>query len=448
MTQDNESLDYAADAESIIKGIDSDLKKYVRLGWLVLLGGIGSFILWASIAPLDKGVPLHGTVTVSSNQKAIQHEAGGTVDEILVKEGQVVQEGQTLVRMNATHADAEAESTRVQYITANAMQTRLAAERDGLNSIDFSVAFTNDLTTPKVQESIRQQRQVFKTRKKALRSALLVIDKTIVNQKTRIQGLSNSVASKQTQKNAITTQLNNIRGLAEEGYMPANRVLELEQTLASLDAQMATDQADIASAKGEIETLKVEKIQRRGEYQKEVNSRLAEVQQQASTLKSRLKDLDRNVQNIAIKAPVDGAIVGLAVFTAGAVIPPGFTLMNIVPEHDNLVVEGQLPVHLIDKVHADLPVNLLFTAFNQNQTPTIPGVVTQVSADRFTDENTGMPFYKVVSKVAPDSLHLVQDLKIRPGMPVEMFIKTGERSLMNYLLKPLFDHLQLALSEE
>lgn len=99
-------------------------------------------------------------------------------------------------------------------------------------------------------------------------------------------------------------------------------------------------------------------------------------------------------------------------------------------------------------MHADLPVNLLFTAFNQNQTPTIPGVVTQVSADRFTDENTGMPFYKVVSKVAPDSLHLVQDLKIRPGMPVEMFIKTGERSLMNYLLKPLFDHLQLALSEE
>ncbi len=435
-------------SKAIIEDIDSDLKTYNRLGWLILIGGIGSFIIWASLAPLDKGVPLHGKVTVSSNQKAIQHEAGGTVEEILVKEGQIVQQGQTLINMNATHAASEAESTRVQYITANAMQARLIAERDGLAQIDFAAGFDNELDDPKIQESMLLQRQVFQSRRKAIRSTLLVIDKTIGNQLAKIQGLTASVASKQTQKNAITKQLDNMRGLADEGYMPANRVLELEQTLASLDAQIAADDGNIVSAKGEVETLKLEKIQRKREYQKEVNSQLADVQQQASTLKSRLLDLDRNVSNIAIKAPVDGAIVGLTVFTKGAVIPAGFTVMNIVPEHDHLVVEGQLPVHLVDKVHADLPVNLLFTAFNQNETPTIPGIVTQVSADRFTDENTGMPFYKVVSKVAPDSLHLIKDLKIRPGMPVEMFIKTGERSLMNYLLKPLFDHMQLALSEE
>ncbi len=435
-------------SKAIIEDIDSDLKTYNRLGWLILIGGIGSFIIWASLAPLDKGVPLHGKVTVSSNQKAIQHEAGGTVEEILVKEGQIVQQGQTLINMDATHAASEAESTRVQYITANAMQARLIAERDGLAQIDFAAGFDNELDDPKIQESMLLQRQVFQSRRKAIRSTLLVIDKTIGNQLAKIQGLTASVASKQTQKNAITKQLDNMRGLADEGYMPANRVLELEQMLASLDAQIAADDGNIVSAKGEVETLKLEKIQRKREYQKEVNSQLADVQQQASTLKSRLLDLDRNVSNIAIKAPVDGAIVGLTVFTKGAVIPAGFTVMNIVPEHDHLVVEGQLPVHLVDKVHADLPVNLLFTAFNQNETPTIPGIVTQVSADRFTDENTGMPFYKVVSKVAPDSLHLIKDLKIRPGMPVEMFIKTGERSLMNYLLKPLFDHMQLALSEE
>lgn len=435
-------------SQAIIEGIDTDLKTYNRLGWLILIGGIGSFIIWASLAPLDKGVPLHGKVTVSSNQKAIQHEAGGTVDEILVKEGQIVEQGETLINMNPTHAASAAESTRVQYITANAMQARLIAERDAKKEIDFATAFDNELDDPKVQESMLLQQQVFQSRRQAIRSTLSVIDKTIGNQLAKIQGLTASVASKQTQKNAITKQLDNMRGLADEGYMPANRVLELEQTLASLDAQIAADQGNIDSAKGEVETLKLEKIQRKREYQKEVNSQLAETQQQAGTLKSRLLDLDRNVSNIAIKAPVDGAIVGLAVFTKGAVIPAGFTVMNIVPEHDHLVVEGQLPVHLVDKVHADLPVNLLFTAFNQNETPTIPGIVTQVSADRFTDENTGMPFYKVVSKVAPDSLHLIKDLQIRPGMPVEMFIKTGERSLMNYLLKPFFDHLQLALSEE
>lgn len=435
-------------AQSIIHDIDADLTKYSRLGWLILLGGIGGFIIWACLAPLDKGVPLHGKVTVSSNQKAIQHEAGGTVDEILVKEGQVVRQGQVLVKMNPTHAASAAATTRVQFITTSAMQARLIAERDAKSQIDFHSVFPNSLDDPKVRESIALQKQVFRSRRQAIRSMLSVIDKNIANQSSRIIGLKTSVASKQVQKNAITTQLNNMRNLANEGYMPANRVLELEQTLASLDAQIATDQVNINSAKGEIETLKAEKIQRRGEYQKEVNSQLADAQQQASAYQSRLTDLDRNVENIAVKAPVDGAIVGLAVFTKGAVIPPGFTLMNIVPENDHLVVEGQLPVHLVDKVHSDLPVNLLFTAFNQNETPTIPGIVTQVSADRFTDENTGMPFYKVVGKVSPDSLHLVKDLKIRPGMPVEMFIKTGERSLMNYLLKPLFDHLQLALSEE
>jgi protease secretion system membrane fusion protein len=154
------------------------------------------------------------------------------------------------------------------------------------------------------------------------------------------------------------------------------------------------------------------------------------------------------VQNVDIKAPVAGTVVGLNVFTKGAVIAPGFKIMDIVPQEDGLVVEGQLPVHLVDKVHPDLPVNLMFTAFNQNKTPRIPGVVTQVSADRFVDEKTGQPYYKVVTKVAPEGLKMIYNLKIRPGMPVDMFIKTGERTMMNYLMKPILDHLKLSMTEE
>jgi membrane fusion protein, protease secretion system len=136
------------------------------------------------------------------------------------------------------------------------------------------------------------------------------------------------------------------------------------------------------------------------------------------------------------------------VFTKGAVVAPGFKLMDIVPKEDGLVIDGQLPVNLVDKVYAGLPVNMLFTAFNQNKTPRIPGVITNVSADRFTDERTGQPYYKVTSKVAPEGLKLIDGLKIRPGMPVEMFIVTGERTMMNYLFKPIFDHLKLSMSEE
>ena len=165
-------------------------------------------------------------------------------------------------------------------------------------------------------------------------------------------------------------------------------------------------------------------------------------------LQNQLKGLDRNVQNIEIKAPVAGTVVGLSVFTKGAVVAPGFKLMDIVPVEDSLVVEGHLPVHLVDKVYAGLPVSLIFTAFNQNKTPHIPGEVVNVSADRFIEEQTGQPYYKVTSKVAPEGVKMIVNLKIRPGMPVDMFVKTGERTMMNYLLKPILDHLKLSMSEE
>ena len=230
--------------------------------------------------------------------------------------------------------------------------------------------------------------------------------------------------------------------------MATNRVLESEQTLAGINANISEGVGNIGRAKRQVSELKLQKIQRNQEYQKEVRTQLSEAQKQADALQSQLKGLDRNVQNIEIKAPVAGTVVGLSVFTKGAVVAPGFTLMDIVPVEDSLVVEGQLPVHLVDKVYPGLPVSLIFTAFNQNKTPHIPGEVVNVSADRFIEEQTGQPYYKVTSKVAPEGVKMIYNLKIRPGMPVDMFVKTGERTMMNYLLKPILDHLKLSMSEE
>jgi membrane fusion protein, protease secretion system len=151
---------------------------------------------------------------------------------------------------------------------------------------------------------------------------------------------------------------------------------------------------------------------------------------------------------VLVKAPVDGTVVGVNVFTRGGVIGPGFKMMDIVPSDDPLIVEGHVPVHLIDKVHPDLPVEFIFTAFNRNLTPHVPGIVTQVSADRFVDEDTGQPYYKLKAQVAPEGMKMVSDLQIRPGMPVELFVKTGERTMMNYILKPILDHLKMSMTEE
>ena len=428
--------------------IDTDLTKYIRLGWWIVIGGLGSFMVWASFAPLDKGVPLTGTVAVASSKKAIQHETGGTVDAILVKEGDVVKAGDVLVRMNNVQAGADAETARVQYIAARTMQARLEAERDGKNGVALPKEFANEKKDARVIENIALQKQISSSRQAAIRSELSAIDENIAGLISQMDGLEESVTSKREQKALITEQLAGMRDLAKEGYMATNRVLESEQTLAGINANISADIGNIGRSKRQVSELKMQKIQRNQEYQKEVRTQLSEAQKQADALQNQLKGLDRNVQNIEIKTPVAGTVVGLSVFTTGAVVAPGFKLMDIVPVDDSLVVEGQLPVHLVDKVYAGLPVNLIFTAFNQNKTPHIPGEVVNVSADRFIEEQTGQPYYKVTSKVAPEGVKLIYNLKIRPGMPVDMFVKTGERTMMNYLLRPILDHLKLSMSEE
>ncbi|MEQ1599586.1 MAG: HlyD family type I secretion periplasmic adaptor subunit [Methylotenera sp.] len=428
--------------------IDTDLTKYTRLGWWIVIGGLGGFLLWASLAPLDKGVPLSGTVAVASNKKAIQHEVGGTVEAILVKEGAIVKAGDVLVRMNNVQAGADAETARVQYIAARTMQARLEAERDGRSGVALPKEFTDAQSDPRVLESIALQEQISSSRQAAIRSELAVISESIVGLNSQIQGLEASLLSKREQQSLVIEQLSGMRDLAKEGYMATNRVLETEQNLASINANISADMGTIARTRSQISELKLQKLQRNQEYQKEVRTQLSEAQKQASALENQLKGLDRNVSNINVKAPVAGTVVGLSVFTKGAVVAPGFKLMDIVPKEDNLVVEGQLPVYLVDKVYPGLPVNLMFTAFNQNKTPHIPGEVVNVSADRFIEEQTGQPYYKVTSKVAPEGMKLIYNLKIRPGMPVEMFVKTGERTMMNYLLRPILDHLKLSMSEE
>ena len=451
MTQSENSIQLYKEPSSTdiaASSIDTDLTKYIRLGWWIVIGGLGSFLLWASLAPLDKGVPLTGTVAVASSKKAIQHETGGTVEAILVKEGDIVKAGDVLVRMNNVQAGADAETARVQYIAARTMQARLEAERDGKIGVALPKEFANETKDARVLENISLQKQISSSRQAALRSELSAIDENIAGLISQMQGLEDSVTSKREQKALITEQLAGMRDLAKEGYMATNRVLESEQTLAGINANISADIGNINRSKSQVSELKMQKIQRNQEYQKEVRTQLSEAQKQADALQNQLKGLDRNVQNIDIKAPVAGTVVGLSVFTKGAVVAPGFKLMDIVPVEDSLVVEGHLPVHLVDKVYAGLPVSLIFTAFNQNKTPHIPGEVVNVSADRFIEEQTGQPYYKVTSKVAPEGAKMIYNLKIRPGMPVDMFVKTGERTMMNYLLKPIFDHLKLSMSEE
>lgn len=430
--------------------VNTDARVYSRIGWLVVLVGVCGFLLWAVLAPLDKGVPMPGTVTKEGNRKAIQHQTGGTVDEILVHDGDVVKAGQLLVRMNKVTASAQLESARAQYFAARASEARLQAERDGLATVSFPPALVKYKEDPRVAISINAQSALYSSRKLALQSELSAIDENIAGLKSQIKGLEESRDSKRVQLNILKEQLDGLRDLSKDGYVARNRLLDLERTYAQVNGAISEDIGNIGRAQRQVLEQNLHRIQRREETQKEVRTQLADMQREAEALMSRLDGFEYEVRNAEVKSPVDGIVVGSNIFTRGGVVGPGAKMMEVVPSSDRLVVEGQLPVNLIDRVHRDLPVELIFSAFNSNRTPHISGVVTQVSADRTVDERTGQPYYKVRAIVTPEGAKMIAEHKmdVQPGMPVEMFVKTGERTLMSYLLKPVFDRSKTAMSED
>jgi protease secretion system membrane fusion protein len=430
--------------------VNTDARAYSRVGWLIVLLGVGGFLLWALLAPLDKGVPLSGTVAKESNRKSVQHQTGGTVQRILVRDGDVVKAGQVLVRMNPVVAQSAYDMTEGQYLTARATEARLLAERDGQGRIRFPDQLEKRRNEPRVAEMMALQNQLLTSRRGSLQNELGAVDESIAGLKLQVQGLQESRDSKKEQVRLLKEQLDGMRDLARDGYVARNRLLDLERTYAQLAGAISEDIGNIGRSQRQVIELTLRKSQRVQDYQKEVRTLLADTQKEAEALGARLEGQQFELGNVEVRAPVDGTVVGLAVFTQGGVVPAGFKLMDIVPSGDPLIVEGQLPVNLVDKVQPGLKVELIFSAFNTNRTPHIEGEVVNVSADRSVDERTGTPFYKVRVRVTPNGARQIaqHQLNIIPGMPVELFIKTGERTMMNYLLKPVFDRARSALSED
>jgi protease secretion system membrane fusion protein len=430
--------------------VNTDARAFSRVGWLIVVLGLGGFLAWGLFAPLDKGVPLSGTVAKESNRKAIQHQTGGIVKEILVKDGDVVKEGQVLVRMNGVLAKSAYETTEAQYLTARASEARLTAERDGQKTITFPAELMQRKNEPRVAELMALQSQLITSRQMSLQNELGSVDENIAGLKDQIKSLEESRESKKAQMGYLKEQLDGMRDLAKEGYVARNRLLDLERTYAQLSGQISEDIGNIARARRQVLELSLRKAQRAQDYQKEVRTQLSDTEREAEALSARLQGQKFEVDNVELKSPVSGTVTSLAVFTQGGVVQPGFKMMEIVPTNDPLVIEGNLAVNLVDRVHPGLKTELIFSAFNVNKTPHIEGEVEQVAADRSVEERTGAPYYKVRVKVTPAGQKKIAEhhMDVRPGMPVELFVKTGERTPLNYLLKPIFDRARSSLAEE
>lgn len=428
--------------------VSLDARKHTRLGWIIILAGIGGFLVWAMFAPLDKGVPATGSVAVASNRKTIQNQAAGTVDDVLVKDGDVVKSGQVLVRMNDVMPKAQVDITRGQYFAVLATHDRLVAERDGKAVITFSPDLDKARSDPRAAGAIASQAELFNARRGAFQSEMAAADEAIAGLREQQHGLEEARDNIKQQLKFLKEQLDGMRDLAKDGYIARNRLLETERTYAQINGSMAESVGNIGHVQRQVSETMLRKTLRQEEYQKEVRTQLTEMDKEIDSLTAKLHEQEFELANVLVRAPVDGTVVGVNIFTHGAVVPSGGHLMDLVPSDDPLIVEGQIPVNLIDKVHVGLKVDMTFSAFNRNQTPHIEGEITQVSADRVVDEKSGQSFYRFRAETTAAGKKALARLELRPGMPVEVFIKTGERTMMSYLMKPVFDRAHNAMTEE
>ncbi len=422
--------------------------KVSLLGWLIAILGFGGFMVWAAIAPLDEGVPVSGQVVVTGNRKVVQNLSPGLVEAILVKEGDEVKSGDVLVRLGATTARAQYEMARSQWLATKTAEARFMADSQGKPQISFPQALLAETKDPRAANAMAVQTQLLRARQAGLAADMGVMQSTIAGFESGMAGLEDARRAKEEQAKFLREELKGLRELASEGYLPRNRLSEQERLLVQLTGAIAEDTANLGRARQNILEVRMRMQARQQEYRKEIEIGLSDVQKETTSLDSRLSGLAFELANTVVKAPSEGVVVGLNVYTIGGVLPAGHALMELVPKKEALKVDVQIPTHMIDKVRVGLPVQINFPAFNQRTTPQIAGQFIQVAADATSDpQGKVAPFYRGQVVVTPEGMGKLKAHEIKAGMIAEVFIKSGERTLLNYLFKPLQDRLRSALTE-
>ncbi|MGE5526355.1 MAG: HlyD family type I secretion periplasmic adaptor subunit [Rhodospirillaceae bacterium] len=427
--------------------LDADWSKAVRIGLVILGVGFGGFLAWAALAPLDEGVPASGVVAVESKHKRIDHLTGGRVEKILVKEGQRVRAGDDLIVLNEVEVKAALKAVESQWRVAAGTEARLKAEREGATSVSFPVGL-REARDQEATNVMRAQSQLFHSRRSALEGELKMIRSSVQGLEAQMKSLRQLLAGRQRQVELFEEQLKAFRRLHADNFVSRNALLDMERQLAEVQSKQSEDLANIAAVEARLAEFRMREAQRKIEYQREVETQLADAQREAATLGERLVAQRELYARLAIRAPVDGVVVDLAANTPGGVIKPGDRIMDIVPEGDALIIDAQVAPQYIDRVHPGLEADVHFDAYmSRAERPVIHGKVSIVSADILTDPRTNTPYYAVRVTVLGSELKKLGALRLQPGMQGTVMVKTGERTLLTYLVRPLLRRFQGALTE-
>ncbi len=424
------------------------ISRYMKLAGLlilVLMGGVGG---WAVMTNIAGAVVASGVFVVDSHIKTIQHSTGGIVGEILVKEGQKVAAGDTLMRLDGTQAVANLDVVKKRLREFYIRLARLEAERDNMPDIAFPqdvLAMTNNV---EVMAAVKNEKRLFLFRKKAREGQKEQLLERIAGYENEILGLGVQETAYERGIILISDELNNLKRLQKDGFVTARRLNELDRDVVGLRGAKGEAIASRAKATGQIAETKLQILQIEQELRSEVTAEIRDLQGQIGEFKAREVVAEDTMQRLSILAPQDGIIHHLSSHTIGGVVSPGDPIMQLVPYTDTLTLDVKITPQDIDQIWLGQKSVIRLSAFNQRTTPEINGMVDRIGADLTQDEVTGLSFYTIRITVPGPEMDVLGDLSVVPGMPAEVFLQTNERPVISYLLKPLTDHLSRAFREE
>lgn len=417
-----------------------------RLGLIILVLVFGVFGVWSAVAPLDSAAHAGGEVTVRSYTKVVQHLEGGIVGEILVQDGHSVKMGDPLLILDNTRAQSDLEIAKSQFVVLKAREARLQAERDGRDQVTYpEILLNSDFDA---REEISSQNEIFEARKVAYEGSIEVLEQRIEQLESRIVGLEASKASKELLAASYNDELTDVRELLEDGFADKLRLRELERNYANFSGEAAELAANISSTQMQIGETRLQILQENKEFRIEVVDLLGQTQTQLKDVQERINALGDIVNRTVIRSPSDGVVNGMQIHTVGGVISPGTQLAEIVPSSEELIVEASVSPLDIDRVAIGQEATIRFPSFNTKSVPTVYGEVITVSADNFVDENTGSSFYRARIEVTPEGMADLGDLILVPGMPADVFITTGSRTFLEYLIRPISNVVANSFNED
>jgi HlyD family type I secretion membrane fusion protein len=413
------------------------------LGIAVLF--VGGFLVWAYLAPLSRAAVTTGEVRVESHRKTVQHMEGGVIREILVHEGEMVRNGQLLVRIDDTATASALAALRSQHEELEAQAARLVAERDGASSLSFPADLAGPCTRPgNVCDS---QQHIFTQRQQALKDQIGILNLKVDELQSEIVGHRAQVASQASQIDIINEPIKAVAPLVQQQLLPRPRLLTLQQQAASLEGSQGEQNAEIAKARQSIGETQMQIPALINQHPTDIASDLRDTEDKLADVQQKIRAAADVLRRTDVVAPQAGKVVNLRYYTPGGVVKPGDAILDIVPQNDNPIVEAHVRPLDIEHVHPGLAAQVRLVAYNLRTTPTITGTVDYVSADTLTNEHTDQSYYVANVVLNAHDLARLDRVRLYPGMPVEVMIITGERTMLQYLLDPLRDSLARAFRE-